>query len=634
MRFIHWYLQILVCTLGLLANLQAQSTSPYITPLDIPVELSGSFSELRNDHFHGGIDYRTQQREGLAVRSIADGFIYRIGISPSSYGKVLYLKHANCISIYGHLSAFPSYLDSLIRAYQYAHQSNEIDWILEKTVAVSQGDTLAFSGNSGNSGGPHLHFEIRDTSDTYQINPCLLGLCTEDNQSPSLLQFALYPLSPKAQIYGLSHSKDLLRSNFKLRQAEKRAHKLQHKKAAKYFKIDKQVAIYSPQEGDSLLADLSTSLSKPLSVWHLQKKPPIKLKGIFGFGIEALDKMDHSPFNFGLYRLGIWLDTQCIYSYQLDRIPLAKTNRINAHIDYPYFVNTGHRIEHSQQGALNDLELYTRLENQGRYDFSSHGGANNTRISILCEDFQNNVSLLQVHIQVKKQRAPKPIRAAQQTSVHPHQGDMYRKNKIIPQEDFVFSNKNFSVFIPANSVFDTVCMPKLKKTKASSSHLSPFYEISLNEIPLKQSIDIGIAYPPNFNKNLLDKLLIIHLNKNKKMTPLFSTLKGEKIHGISQKFGTFVLEIDTIAPKIESSNLEVLFDRDTFFTAHIQDALSGIYKYEAYLNGQWLRLYYDKKNNTLYSDSWAQLPKAKYELRIYLEDAKNNKSEYIYNINL
>lgn len=610
MQYFSLYLQMCVYALclGFSNTTQGQSDFSPIAPLRIPIEFSGNFAELRNNHFHGGVDYRTQQREGLEVLAIEDGSIYRIGISPTSYGKVLYLKHGNSISVYAHLSGFSSYIDSCVTAYQYKEKKNEIDYLLETPINVSQGDVIAFSGNTGSSGGPHLHFEIRDSADMYQVNPCFFGLCPSDSIAPTLIQFALYPLSSDARI--------------------------QNKKKVQYFKIKAENTQIPKNEWHSFLPQNYSEDIEHLYLWALKDTHHIKLWGKIGFGIETIDRMENSPFKFGLYRLAFWVDTQCVYQYTLDSIPITKTNALNAHIDYPYFINANRRIEHSKKLNFNELDIYTILKDQGSFLFSKEDTAEYHRISVFCEDFRKNVSLLQIDVGVNNKHTQHIDAETSKKEQHsPSYAYTFHQDKhqILPQNEFLYETATFSLAIPKNSLFDTAYFEKKKKRK-SSAYISAYYHIPLEDIPLKQGIDIGIAYPQNFPKNLLNKLLIIHIDKNKRVNPLFSTLKEEKIHGISQKFGTFVISIDTIAPKIESSNLDNPTNKAVSFTAKVSDNLSGIHKYEAFLNGEWLRLYYDKKTKTLTSDSLTHLPKGKYELNVYLEDAKENGNEYTYTI--
>nr|MCR5455834.1 M23 family metallopeptidase [Bacteroidales bacterium] len=143
----------------------------YINPMDIPTVLSASFAELRPNHFHGGIDISTPSI-GTPVKSVADGYVSRIKVSPYGYGYGLYITHYDGhTTVYGHLSSYAAKIDSVIRKEQYRVQSFDVDFYPEQSLLpVKQGEVVGYSGNTGGSFGPHLHFEVR-TKDDVPINP-------------------------------------------------------------------------------------------------------------------------------------------------------------------------------------------------------------------------------------------------------------------------------------------------------------------------------------------------------------------------------------------------------------------------------------------------------------------------------
>ena len=164
------------------------------SPLDIPLHLAGSFAEIRSNHFHSGLDLRTNEREGLQVFASGDGYVSRVKISPVGYGKAIYITHPEgYTTVYGHLQKFSPRLDSLVRLQHFAKESYDLDWYPKAgQIKVSRGQLIALSGNSGSSSGPHVHFEVRETSTELCLDPLALGLPVLDTLAPAIDSFSAW----------------------------------------------------------------------------------------------------------------------------------------------------------------------------------------------------------------------------------------------------------------------------------------------------------------------------------------------------------------------------------------------------------------------------------------------------------
>ena len=235
--------------------LPAQEKYPqdvFQSPLEIPLILAGTFGELRSNHFHSGIDIKTQQREGLPVLSIADGTITRIKVALWGYGKVLYVAHPNgYTSVYGHLQKFAPEIEEYVKKVQYAKQSYEVEIFPDYgELKVSKGNVIAYSGNTGGSAGPHLHFEIRSSVSEKPTNPLLYGYEVRDATPPTLLGLFGYPLSDGALV---NQSREKVQLN------------------------------YSRQPDGTFLADKVTAT------------------GTIGFGINTFDRQDMAANKNGVY---------------------------------------------------------------------------------------------------------------------------------------------------------------------------------------------------------------------------------------------------------------------------------------------------------------------------------------------
>ena len=177
--------------------------SIFIPPLKIPELLSANFGELRIDHFHSGLDIKTQGVTGKEVVAAADGYIYRISVSPVGFGNAIYIRHPSGYStVYGHLEGFRPEIENWVKTQQYDKKSFQITLYPAKDqFPVRQGEVIAYSGNSGGSAGPHLHFEIRKSDDEKPVNPLLFDFGMVDNIKPVIEKLAIYQINRNSFIY-------------------------------------------------------------------------------------------------------------------------------------------------------------------------------------------------------------------------------------------------------------------------------------------------------------------------------------------------------------------------------------------------------------------------------------------------
>ena len=245
------------------------------------MSLAANFGELRPNHFHMGLDIRTQHRENLPVYAAADGYIARVEIQPFGFGQAIYIRHPNgYTTVYGHLKRFIPALAEYVEREQYRQQSWRVDLTIPPGLfPVRKGEQIAWSGNTGGSQGPHLHFEIRLTAGDINLNPLLFGLPVEDRVPPKITQVAWY--DGNQGIY------------------------------------DQSPHILPVQFGR-------------LSVGAVLTVPVSRI----GFAISASDAQSGSSNPNGIYRAELYDNGRPIIGFQLDHISYDDTRNINAHIDY------------------------------------------------------------------------------------------------------------------------------------------------------------------------------------------------------------------------------------------------------------------------------------------------------------
>ncbi|SEB13069.1 M23 family metallopeptidase [Pedobacter hartonius] len=291
-------------------------------PLDIvPPALAGSFGELRGNHFHSGMDYRTNQREGYPVYAIADGYVSRIRVQNSGFGQALYLTHPNgYTSVYGHLSRFAPKVAEAVKNLSYQKKTFELDeYPAADQFPVHKGDLIAYSGNRGSSGGPHLHFEIRDSKTENTINPQLFGIQIPDDIPPVIYSLYLYKLNKKPF------------SEYTPKQ---------------YFQVTGAAGRYHIAAGT------------------------INISGEVGFGITATDRHNGNSGINGVYSIELEVDGKTVFVSALERFAFEDSKGLNSHIDYPAFLTSRRSIQKSFVDPGNPVKIYYNVVNNGRLDFA------------------------------------------------------------------------------------------------------------------------------------------------------------------------------------------------------------------------------------------------------------------------
>jgi hypothetical protein len=198
-------INILTLTCALFFSFGRVYAQEIVAPLDIPLFLSGNFGELRNDHFHSGLDFKTQGGTGFPVKSVKGGFISRISVSPYGFGRAVYIDHPDgTTSVYGHLERFNQKIESAVADSQYVKESFAVNLFFSALeFPVKQGEVVAYSGNSGSSGGPHLHFELRNTKSEKTFDPLpYLKNKLKDSRPPEIRSLIFVPQPGKGSVNG------------------------------------------------------------------------------------------------------------------------------------------------------------------------------------------------------------------------------------------------------------------------------------------------------------------------------------------------------------------------------------------------------------------------------------------------
>lgn len=318
-------------------------------PLKIPLILSGNFGELRTNHFHAGLDLKTQGRTGVDIHAVAEGYVSRIKISHHGYGKALYIKHPNgYTSVYAHLEKFAPKIEAYVKERQYKKESFTIELFPKKTeLIVTQDEIVAISGNTGSSGGPHLHFEIRDAQ-SRPMNPLLFGIEIADSRKPLVNNVWLYPLSEDAQINGVNKPYRL-----------------------KLFSIDEGIL----------------------------KTKPIHASGNIGVGLNTFDQQDGARNKNGVFKINTIVNGSENFELQMKRFSFFETRYLNRMIDYAHFKKNKSRIVKLFIQDNNPLSIYSKTKGNGVITVLDQLSYN---INVSVEDFEGNAKQIIIPVEGKQ----------------------------------------------------------------------------------------------------------------------------------------------------------------------------------------------------------------------------------------
>lgn len=529
-------LKILFFCIFISVNILAQQNN-YHSPLNIPLIVTGSFGELRTNSFHAGVDFSTNQKTGEPVFAIDDGYISRIGVSPVGYGNVLYIDHPNGISsVYGHLREFSPQIQQWVRAKQYEQKSFRMNIYPDpQQFKVKKGDIIAYSGNTGSSGGPHLHFEMRKTQGQFPVNPFDYNFDVADNTPPYVENIYVYPLGDSSHVMKSSD----------------------HKKFELVFYDGK---------------------------YHLKGKSTINVYGKIGFGVDAIDYFDNNWSKCGINRLEYRVDGELIHRFCIDELDYSAMRYFNSHIDYREFCKNKRRVHKIFTDAANKLAIYSDSKNRGIVNFSEE---KMYTVQIILADKHNNVSEIEFKIQ-----SGSPIKhhqkeytkmfnykhenffATSDFSIQLPAGALYRDLKFNYQK----AQAPDGSFSALHSVYPE-CTPL---------HLPAQISIKLNETVDEQLCDklLVALYNPKTRK----MTAVGGLYDRNTQSMSLETRNFGNLCVVADTVAPTITSLDI------RNNYIMQTDRIRF---KIRDDFSGIKSYSGKINGQWVLFTYDAKSNML-----------------------------------
>jgi len=530
---------------------------------------------MRSNHFHAGLDIKTQGRTGLPVLAAADGWISRINVNAGGYGNALYINHPNGHqTVYAHLDSFAEPVASFIEQQQYSKESFEVQIFPERNqFPVSQGEVIARSGNSGSSGGPHLHFEIRDAGTAEPLNPLLFGIDVKDSLPPRIFRFKVYALDDDSVI--------------RLR--------------------DSQTGGWRIVSGrESAFVDVRMAADGSYEPARVSR---IEAAGRIGFGIQAHDYHEGATNRLGAYRVSLTANGNRLFSSVMERFSFSTTRFLNAHVDYAERRSSGRWVQRSYLLPGNELAIY---DAPGRGILEAGGSDAVHEMHYSVEDAFGHSSRLSFTV----------LGAGPATPGQPD-SDAGASTEIMHWDrTFTYATQDMSLRIPARALYDDERFSYEVLPRVEGRTFSDRHRIHDAGTPLHTAMTVRLAaddVPPQ----LYDKVLVGMTDGRGRISSAGGAYSGGNVSTQVRSFGTFAIVADTTAPTISPLN-HSRTARSRALRLRVRDDLSGIASFRAEVDGEWRLFVHDAKNSLFEHRLDERTPPGEHILTVRVVDNKGN----------
>lgn len=530
-------------------NITAWSQSGYFgAPLDGVLQLSGTFAELRGNHFHSGIDLRTGSKEGLPVKACADGYIVRIKVQQGGFGKAVYINHPNgYTTVYAHLLSFNDEINNYTRAKQYEAESFEVDLFPPKGfLPVAKGDIIASSGNSGASEGPHLHFEVRETNSEFPVDPLLFDFHVKDWIRPTMHGLRIYPEGSNSSVNGSSDP-------------------------------------------------VSLSLVGWGPVYRLKISDTVAVTGKFSLGLSATDLLNETSNRNGIVRYAVYIDSVQVFEWKAEKFAFHETRYINSFIDYSHYYSTNQRFMRTRVDPGNKLSMYSYKPGNGIF-YVVPGSLHHVKVVVA--DSKQNESILRFVVKGFPHNTitgkPVVVKQSKVTGEKIKSGLLFTIDKTN-----TYVTPGIRISLLGKCLYDSIRF-EYSESAPQPGMFTPVYHIHHPDVPLQDFYDLSVKVDSVAGLST-QKFTIVRLNALNRPNPAGGKYENGYMKLRTRDFGRYAVMADTTAPVIKPVNFKDDMEVKNLpaIKITISDNLSGIRTYRGMLNNSWILMDYDAKNRLL-----------------------------------
>lgn len=542
------------------------------SPVDHDIKLSGTFGELRPNHFHAGIDIKSKSgKTGQNIYAVAEGTVSRINIKSSGYGNALYINHPNgYTSVYAHLEKFPQEITDYMKAQQYLDENSETEhYPPAGKFQFQSGEVIGTLGLSGRSYGPHLHFEIRETESEIPINPLLFGLKVVDKIRPDLRAIKIYGLDAQMN--------ELVSKQYPLR-----------KNGAQYKTSKDTLAI---------------------NAWQI------------GLALKAYDQMNGASNLNGIYALEMYVADSLYFGFNMDAISFDETRYINAHLDYPERELNKSYFNRCFRLPGNQLSIYQSKENNGVIDLSDTKA---THIRYVITDMNKNTSELQFWVKKTKKDPDVESTSYQYLLYHDKDNQIaQREFKLFFAKGALYRNLELQFLTSVDSSYNIYS--KVYHVHNFLTPLHKYFEIGIkpNKVLANYREKAFIGYCGK-NQN--------YVNCGGQWNGEWLETKTSQLGNFCILLDTIPPNIEPIR---FSKNLKGYSSISFKITDNFEIGKGGkSISYEAYIDDQWILMKYNGKKETITYRFDEYLQPGTHAFKLNVTDALGNTAAFIKTITL